>query len=232
MWRELGSGKGDTLTLLKAERSTGEDVEVNMLMAGLHPPWSFNDKQQADTTYTWISMDGYSASFDHLAAKTIIKRDECIGEEVELAWDMFHRLAQDSLACGDNTIASLIHSSKSGLSVFLPPLFIQSTDPSPSEPIILPLELPLEAPPLPQNARAFAVRLLMRYAYIIGDSPTTFIGIKSVSQGERLLKSADMRKDIALMCINDDLGDGDQKAANEMLRNWFERCWPEKLQCE
>ncbi|KAJ6551113.1 hypothetical protein B0H10DRAFT_2242320 [Mycena sp. CBHHK59/15] len=159
----------------------------------------------ADTTYTWILMDGYSASFDHLAAKTVIKCDECIGKEVELAWDMFRRLAKDSLGCSDNTVSGIgcsLHCSQQ------------------------------EVPPLPQNARAFAIQLLMRYAYVIGDSPTTFIGIKSVSQGERLLKNTDMRKDIALMCINDDLGDGDQKAANEMLRNWFERRWPEKLHCE
>ncbi|KAJ7474887.1 hypothetical protein FB451DRAFT_1397765 [Mycena latifolia] len=232
MWRELGGGEGDTLTLLTAERSTAGDVEVNMLMAGLQPPRSFDEEHQADTTYSWVSMDGYSPSFHALPAKTVLKRGECIGEETELAWDMFRRLLKDSPTCGDNTISSLIHSSKSGLDVFLPAPSIQSADSPPSDPIILPFDLPSRAPAVPQNPRSFAVRLLMRYAYVLGDSPTIFMGLKSVVQGERLLKSADKQKNVALLCINDDLRDGDQKAANELLHGWFERRWPEKLQCE
>lgn len=92
--------------------------------------------------------------------------------------------------------------------------------------------MPQHAPPLPTNPRAFAVRLLLRYAYVLGDSPTIFMGMKTLAQTERLLKDADSRKDVALLCINDDLGNGSQVKANALLRWWFESRWPEKLPCE
>ncbi|KAJ7143844.1 hypothetical protein C8R44DRAFT_973671 [Mycena epipterygia] len=231
MWRELGgTDDDDNLTLLQAERSTAEDVDVNLLMAGVQPPHAVDKKVQGDTAYTWVSMDGYSSSFRKLAPKTVIKRGECIGQEAELAWDVFRRLLKDNTACGDSTIAALIHSSKSGLGVFLPPP--SSDPPSPSDPIILPLELPAKAPALPANPRAFALRLLMRYAYVLGDSPTIFMGLKSPLSAQRLLKNADAQADVALICINDDLRDGDQTAANALLRQWFEHRWPEPLECE
>ncbi|KAJ7708167.1 hypothetical protein B0H17DRAFT_1325114 [Mycena rosella] len=232
MWLELGGAEDDAVTLLKTEGSAEDDVEVNLLMAGLQLPRAFDAEKQADTTYSWVSMDGYNPSFRSSLPQSVLQRDECIGKDEESAWDMFRRLLKESPSCGDNVISSLIQSSESGLSVFLPPPSTQNIRPSPSDPIILPLELPAHAPPLPRNPRAFVVRLLMRYAYVLGDSPTIFMGLKSPLQGERLLKAADQTKDVALICINDDLGNGDQTAANTMLRSWFQRRWPEKLECE
>ncbi|KAJ7719162.1 hypothetical protein B0H14DRAFT_3010219 [Mycena olivaceomarginata] len=225
MWRELGGAEeNSSFTLGKAERRTENDVEVNILMAGLQPPRVEDKEAQADTTYSWVSMDGYSANFHSLAARIDVRR-ECIGEDAEPAWDMFRRLLKNDTACGDNTIAALIHNSRSGLDVFLPPPSAHPAAPSPDEPIILPLELPQHAPPLPTNPRAFAVRLLLRYAYVLGDSPTIFMGMKTLAQTERLLKDADSRKDVALLCINDDLGNGSQVKANALLRWWFESRW-------
>ncbi|KAJ7087918.1 hypothetical protein B0H15DRAFT_780946 [Mycena belliarum] len=236
MWRELGGGEGNsTLTLGKADRTTADDVEMNMLMAGLQPPRSFDEERQADTAYTWVSMDGYSPLFRTLPEKIVLDHTQCIGAQAEPAWDMFLRLLRDNPSCGDNIISSLIHSSRSGLDVFLPgasQTSASASDPLPFEPIILPLELPTRAPALPRNPRTFAVRLLMRYAYVLGDSPTIFMPLKSIMQGERGLKTADAQKSVALLCINDDLKDGDQKAANQMLKTWFQKRWPEKLQCE
>ncbi|KAJ6531437.1 hypothetical protein DFH09DRAFT_140329 [Mycena vulgaris] len=233
MWRELGGVDGEErLVLTKAGRSTADGVEVNLLMAGVQPPRSFDNQLEGDTAYSWVSMDGYSPSFHELPEKTVLER-ECIGEDAERAWDLFHRLLMERTECGDNVISSLIHSSKSGLSVFLPPPSAHKPpSPSPSDPITLPLDLPADPPPLPPNPRAFAVRLLQRYAHVLGDSPTVFIGLTSPAAGTRLLKNADLQKDAALLCINDDLRDGDLKAADALLRGWFERRWPEKLGCE
>ena len=72
----------------------------------------------------------------------------------------------------------------------------------------------------------------MRYAYVLGDSPSIFLGLRSVSQGAQALKTADLKKNAALLCLNDELPDGDQRAANELLQGWFETRWPQKLQCE
>ncbi|KAJ7042165.1 hypothetical protein C8F04DRAFT_1295066, partial [Mycena alexandri] len=242
MWMELGGGdEADKLSLLQAERTTSDDIEVNLLMAGVQPPRSFDEQKQADVTYSWgmcsnptwysrLSMDGYSPNFHTLPKKVDIKLSECIGEEAEFAWDMFRRVLKESPTCGDNIIVALIHTSKSGLEVFLPPPSKESS--SATEPIILPFDLPPIAPSLPRNPRAFAVRLLMRYAHVLGDSVTIFMPMKSVSQADRALKSADKQKNLALMCINDDLGNGDQRGANNLLRKWFESRWPERLDCE
>ncbi|KAJ6546616.1 hypothetical protein B0H10DRAFT_1322834 [Mycena sp. CBHHK59/15] len=238
MWAELGAGQDEgVLTLGKAARTTGEDADLNMLMAGLQPPHShsFDDEEprQADTAYTWLSMDGYSASFQSLASVTEINWNECIGDETEPAWDMFRRLLKDNRACGDNVISALIHSTSSGLGIFLPaPSPHSTTSPLPSEPIILPFELSATAPPLPANPRAFAVRLLMRYAYVLGDSATRFVGMKSATQLTRLLNEANLPGDVALLCINDDLPGWAQRDANAALktflrgggrRRWFVR---------
>ncbi|KAJ7674031.1 hypothetical protein DFH06DRAFT_1173818 [Mycena polygramma] len=234
MWAELGGGlKEDTLTwATKAERTTAYDVEVNLLMAGVQPPHSVDSQKQGDTSYSWVSMDGYTPNFRTLASRIDIKRGDCIGDDAEPAWDMFRRLLKGNIACGDNVIAALMHKSKNGLEPFLPAPSPQAPEPSASEPIILPFELPSEAPLLPVNPRDFAVRLLMRYAYVLGDSPTTFMTMKDTRQMTRLLNNADTQKDIALLCMNDDLGNGNLKAANALLKEWFERRWPDKLGCE
>ncbi|KAJ7747945.1 hypothetical protein DFH07DRAFT_574174 [Mycena maculata] len=230
MWRELGGREGDTLQLQQeAKRSTKADIDFNLWMAGVQSPTSPNSQVMGNTIYSWVSMDGFSASFLKLADVTTIKRRECIGEETELAWDMFLRLAQKDITCGDDVIATLMHASPSGLSVFLPP---PSTQPSSDlDPIILPLEMPAEAPPLPPNPRAFAVRLFMRYAYVIGSSTQSFITPKSARQAATLLGNVSRRKDV-LMCINDDLVDNQVVAGDKVMRDWFRRRWPNKLQYE
>ncbi|KAJ7927835.1 hypothetical protein B0H13DRAFT_1598315 [Mycena leptocephala] len=206
MWRELGGREGDTLNLLKATRSTMEDLELNMWMAGVKPPHSPKPKVVGTTKYTWVSMDGYSTSFAHLAFSTVIARSKCFGDEMELAWDMFLRVVKEDIACGDDIIAALMHASTSGLAIFLPESSV--SPPSEADPMILPLEMPAEAPPFPKNPRVFAVRLLMRYAYAIGESPMNFIGPTTAAETVALLKGADRRSDV-LFGINDDWKDGE-----------------------
>jgi hypothetical protein len=128
-------------------------------------------------------------------------------------------------------IAALTHNEQAGLNVFLPSPSSQSPPLSSSDPIILPLNLPTEAPTLPQNLRAFAARLFMRYAYVLGDSPTVFMGMKSPTQTERMLTFTDGKRDVALLCINDDV-ESNARRTEEVLKKWFRTRWPEKLLCE
>lgn len=46
------------------------------------------------------------------------------------------------------------------------------------------------------------------------------------------LKRADADPNIALLCINDDLPEFRLTYADEILRDWFERKWPDKMECE
>ncbi|KAJ7718425.1 hypothetical protein B0H16DRAFT_1700664 [Mycena metata] len=200
MWRDMGGGEVDVLSLPKVERTTAEDLDVNLYNAGVQPPWSFDDRKQADVSYVWLSMDGYTPEFHAMPKKVEINR----------------------------IIAALIRTSERGLRIFLPPPSVEH-EYSNTDPIILPLDLPVVPPSLPRNPRAFAVRLLMRYAYVLGESTTLFMPMKSVRQAGRALRNADRRKNLALMCINDDLHNGDQTAADSLLRGWFESRWPERL---
>ncbi|KAJ7758656.1 hypothetical protein B0H16DRAFT_1535207 [Mycena metata] len=254
MWAELGGAPGrDVVTLRKRERAAMEDVEVNLVMAGLMSDEDEDEVGEAQTMFKWLSIDGYSASYHGVAASTIIRRSECLGgDRVEDAWDMFRRVVKEKPACGDKIIAALMRTSTRGLSVFLPPPSAPSPSPNsnysdadhpprPSShqnpltlPLTLPLALPLRAPPFPSDPRAFAVRLLMRYAYAVADTPSLFMSLTSATQTKRLLAGADRNKRAAFLCVNDDLPDGGDEAerVDGMLRGWFEERWGERLGCE
>ncbi|KAJ7617402.1 hypothetical protein FB45DRAFT_801227 [Roridomyces roridus] len=241
MWDELVGGgedaqvEGDAAMLKfsgQAERTTAENIELNLLMAGVQPPRAFDKERQADTHYGWSSLDGYTPNFHELPKKTDIDRDQCLGRGAESAWSLFLRLLRGKPTCGDNVIAALVRSSKTGLSIFLPAP--SSTEPSdPTDPITLPLILPSTAPPLPSNPRAFALRLIQRYAYVFGDTPTVFLGLRTASSAKIILANNDRKnKDTALVCLNDDLKNGDTGALDDALHEWFEGHWPEPLGCE
>ncbi|KAJ7829474.1 hypothetical protein B0H14DRAFT_3465645 [Mycena olivaceomarginata] len=92
----------------------------------------------------------------------------------------------------------------------------------------VPLVLPDTAPPLAQNLRPFAVRLLMRYAYVVGDMPTSFLDMKSAMQTERMLHTTDLKKTVALFCVNDDLQVSGLHAADAVLHKWFHAGGPNR----
>ncbi|KAJ7028293.1 hypothetical protein C8F04DRAFT_1119547 [Mycena alexandri] len=252
MWAELGGAHGrDTVTLRRRERGAAYDMEVNLFMAGLladDEDEAGDGLKDAETTFMWLSIDGYSASYRGVSASTVIRRSECIVDRVEDAWDMFRRVVKEKPACGDKIIAALMRTSTRGLSVFLPPPSAPSK-PSPNSnstarpdrpplshqnPLILPLTFPPRAPPFPADPRVFAVRLLMRYAYAVAETPSIFMSLKSAAQTKRLLTGADRDEKAGFLCVNDDLPDaGDEgEKADGMLRRWFEGRWGEKLECE
>lgn len=53
MWHEIGGSDDDLLVVPRTKRPTADDVEVNMMMAGLQFPRSFDENKQADTIYSW-----------------------------------------------------------------------------------------------------------------------------------------------------------------------------------
>ncbi|KAJ7017733.1 hypothetical protein C8F04DRAFT_1154870 [Mycena alexandri] len=243
MWAELGGAQGrDTVRLRRRERVAPDDVEVNLDEAG---DWICRTLRRRS-----VSIDGYSTSYRRVSASTVIRRSECIVDRVEDAWDMFRRVVKEKPACGDSIIAALMRTSTRGLSVFLPPpsapLTLSSHSHSNStarpdrpplshqNPLILPLALPPHAPPFPADPRAFAVRLLMRYAYAVADTPSIFMSLTSAAQTKRLLAGADRNERAGFLCVNDDLPDagGEGEKVDGMLRRWFEKRWGEKLECE
>ncbi len=133
----------------------------------------------------------------------------------------------------DPVIAALTRKSDAGLAVFLPP---GSTERDPTDPITLPLTLTVDPPPLPRNPRAFAVRLIHRYSFVVGKSPSRFFGIGSLGGAKWLLGEVDEQRETVLLCINDDLPDSSQEdeflKTDLFLRQWQRDRWPDKLDRE
>jgi len=230
MWLELGAeDEHDELRQNKKDRTSNDDVVLNMRAAGLEQPQSDYPKERANTTYLFVSMDGYTPNYADRPEESRLQRSECIGETKETAWAVFRRLAVEKPYCGDAVIAALMNAAPHGLSIFLPP-------PSSSAPVPLPAVLPLMMPstplPLPDNPRGFAVRLIHRYAYAIANTPSEFFGVQSGEQAKWYLSW--VQSETALLCVNDDLYDDalNVTQGDAMLRKWFQNKWPEKLAYE
>ncbi|KAJ7267659.1 hypothetical protein B0H12DRAFT_1229947 [Mycena haematopus] len=231
MWLELGAEDGrDELRQKKSVRTSNDDVVLNMRAAGLEQPQSDKPTERANTTYLFVSVDGYTPNYEDRLEEAGLSRNECIGEDWETAWSVFRRLAVEKPHCGDGVIATLTNAAPHGLSIFLPPP-TASAAPVPI-PAFLPLIMPSTPPPLPQNPRGFAVRLIHRYAYVIANTPSEFFGVESGDQAKWYLSWVEA--DTALLCVNDDLYDDALNATqgDMMLRRWFAKKWPERLAYE
>ncbi|KAF7346782.1 hypothetical protein MSAN_01816700 [Mycena sanguinolenta] len=251
MWGELG-GTGDRLRARWPERTSRVEVTQNMQQAGIREPFSDFNSSQPHTQYAFVSGDGYIHAYLPLIPETPtmrhvpdlavlshniacqISREECLGSDAEPAWDLFKRVLVEQPSCGDCFISALVRASgRQGLDIFLP----KATDTTPSshEVETLPLILPSVAPPLPENPRKFALRLIYRYSYALGVSLTKFIMLGTSNQARVELKAVNRNPDIALLCINDDLPEwsiATVLAADRVMREWFESRWPDKMDWE
>ena len=75
--------------------------------------------------------------------------------------------------------------------------------------------------------RVFAQRMLMRYSYILATTETRFIQLSdNVQSAKSQLRGVTMSKDIALLCVNDDLEDHSKSIVPEALHRWFSQTYP------
>ncbi|KAJ7933822.1 hypothetical protein B0H13DRAFT_683575 [Mycena leptocephala] len=230
MWLELGAdGQYDELRQNQTRRTSDDDVVLNMRAAGLERPQSDSPKERANTTYLFVSMDGYTPNYAGRPQESGLSRNECIGGNKEAAWTVFRRLAVEKTHCGDAVITALTNIAPNGLSIFLPPHTSSAPVPIPA---VLPLVMPSTPPPLPENPRGFAVRLIHRYAYVIADTPSEFFGVQTGDQAKWYLSW--LHTETALLCVNDDLFDDalNVTQGDRQLRRWFQSKWPEPLSYE
>ncbi|KIY66007.1 hypothetical protein CYLTODRAFT_423832 [Cylindrobasidium torrendii FP15055 ss-10] len=234
MWVELG-GDYDTTGIPMEDLRTYSPAEVNtnLELAGLQPPTSTEPTETAHTNYLFVSQNGYPTFLNGLPLPQSLQRDKCLGWQTQSAWDLFRDVLSVHPQCGDAIIAALLKGTDAGLAVFLPDGPVES---DPADPYTLPLELPLDAPPLPRSPRAFAVRLIHRYSFVIGETSTRFFGVGSLGGAKWLLGEVDQGKDLVLVCVNDDLpddsGEDEFTLTDAFIREWQESRWPDKLDRE
>ncbi|KAF7305892.1 hypothetical protein HMN09_00743400 [Mycena chlorophos] len=231
MWLELTDEDEDVDEFRRnmTERMSNRDVELNLRAAGLEQPESSRPTERANSTYLFVSLDGYTPNHIDRPHEILLSRSECIGVSEERAWDLFRRVAVEIPHCGDAVISALTDSSPHGLEIFLPPP--TSRQPVP-DPAVLPLLMPPNPLPLPSNPRGFAVRLIHRYAYTIGRVPSHFFGVTTAKEARDWFSWLDA--DLAMLNVNDDLYDDpvNLTQGDRALRELFQKRWPVPLDYE
>jgi hypothetical protein len=255
MWLELGGESGqEKKMVLWPKRDSRLSVREELKMAGL--------PDSEPTNYAFVSSDGYPYTYlpmtrsyplpprengwANLASAPsgpkapvacAIERAECFNNDAnEPAIEMLKRIMVEKPQCGDCVISALIASSgATGLSAFLPPPPSSST-PHSSTPNYLPVTLSsLATFPYPTNPYLFSLRLIQRYSYVLGGTPSRFFGVKSADNARAHLKETDKDQDTALVCINDDLASTDPRmvaSLDGVLNQWMTSRWPDRLGIE
>ncbi|KDN41724.1 hypothetical protein RSAG8_07255, partial [Rhizoctonia solani AG-8 WAC10335] len=218
-WKELGGQVGeDTLVVQRAPRSTLENAGE---WAGAKA-----------TTVSFSSLDGYPYSEEMGERGWVSEGDVC-----ELSFDRcfashdtasrtFQRIAFELVECGDCIIRALVNQSgKRGLEAFLPP---KSNKPiSPQARPTLPRSSKWQdvdfrlssAVPDWVNTRQFVLRMLQQYRFVLGETPFVFAIITDPESAAQNMEIIDSRPELAILCVNDDVAEGDE-GVRGVLERW------------
>lgn len=149
---------------------------------------SFRTPHRRDTSLTWLSSPK-TLRVKLPAGSVLVPRQNPPGTSLNGRWSINRPvgtavsppLLADSQCSPFAVISALVSASgRQGLEIFLP----AATDTTSSYDVAtLPLVLPSAAPPLPENPRKFALRLIYRYSYSLGVSLTKFIMMANAVQG-------------------------------------------------
>ncbi|KAF8517672.1 hypothetical protein BU17DRAFT_49433 [Hysterangium stoloniferum] len=254
-WEDVGGIYLDNkVNVISKERATlnKSTIRNTLLMAG--------HKISGQTRYNFASGDGYPYGFRSDLKNTPIfptfnttgkpvcelEYTRCFGKhEVTKASEFFKHIAFDDIACGDCIINALrVASGPTGLSKFLPdatrtlgteehpegqvphlPLVSDWREGNFSLQSVLPSQGSV-------NIRAWTIRMLERYRFVIGDTPIRFHMVTSFPAAKEHLKLIDEDPKTALLCLNDNLSGQNVDNADQLLREWQERRWGTKAAWE
>jgi len=181
---------------------------------------------------------------EHRLRACRISYEQCFAGHSK-ASEVFKNLAFRELQCGDCVLTALVKNSGTlGISAILPPpdRTLGSLAGKLLSPILagaadvshLPLVERWEDGDFSlrevmgasgeRNVRAWTLDLLQRYRYVLGSTPSVFERLQSPKQAVSVLQKIDKNKDAALLCINDDVVNGDAQVA-ATFRDWQERRW-------
>ncbi|KAG9092209.1 hypothetical protein FRC06_000197 [Ceratobasidium sp. 370] len=204
------------------------------------------------TQYSFTSQDGYPYTFlgDYgsrywprfptPSLQCRIEFNVCFPPELTNASDVFKHVAFRAPKCGDCIINALVSASGPlGLSAFLPnPTHgLKSThqqsvrDPAPHLPLVSDYQtgdfsLRGVLGDSTTDIREWTVRMLQRYRFVIGDTPSIFAMVRNPVTAEAAFSSMEQDSSIALLCLNDDISTGEAEETDGVLRREQERRWP------
>ncbi|SPC66684.1 uncharacterized protein UHOD_02171 [Ustilago sp. UG-2017b] len=177
-------------------------------------------------------------------------------KDEESADAFFKRIAfapSTSAKCGDCIVAALLKvSGRSGISAFLPPSTATLRVPADFDSLGSRAHLPLTEQwretdfslssilAQPQGTkeislRTWCTRLIQRYQYVLGSTPSTFYKVEYASrlpgQLEAVDKTLDTKKPTTYVCLNDDIKESEEgtKNVNQIMKDWFASHWLKKL---
>ncbi|KAF7972373.1 hypothetical protein HWV62_18078 [Athelia sp. TMB] len=199
-------------------------------------PYTFPHLGGAKEEENWPQFSG-----KHLGRELCVLKLACfVGGS---ASDVFKRIAfEEAVACGDCIIHALrAQSGEYGLAAFLPPpnrTVVVENATYTQQQVMIP-RLPLQREDdfgLVRvlgargggvvNVRAWTLRLLERYRFVIGDSGTAFVMIQQPSDVTKHLFGW-MARDwwLSLVCVNDDIMK-DPARSDALIRQWEAARWP------
>ncbi|KAF7330908.1 hypothetical protein MVEN_02430400 [Mycena venus] len=195
-------------------------VELNMHRAGLDAP--------KETEYDWLSSDGYPLiktvkpnPKDKSVQYCEIDVETCFPSNSSSSLDLFKRVAFEQPNCGDCLIVHLISKSGPvGLAAFLPP---------PNAPKAPPPQTPRlaktwqDATFFSGMGREYAVNIIQRYTYVVGNSQMGFLALRRGGDTWRLPNAT---SPVAFFAVNDDLRtDHAIEATDRDMRTWYAQHW-------
>ncbi|KAH9917959.1 uncharacterized protein B0H18DRAFT_883279 [Fomitopsis serialis] len=180
-----------------------------------------------------------------------ISYDECFAG-YSRASDVFKHVAFENPQCGDCIITALARASGHlGISAFLPaperqladlsakiPGFAEPSDTMPHLPLVPRFEdgdfslRGVMGTAGERNVRAWTLRVLQRYRYVVGNTPAMFEMLLHTEQVKAMLQRVDETTDAALICINDDVEKGHEEYVAPLFKEWQEHRWPEPAEWE
>ncbi|KIY61679.1 hypothetical protein CYLTODRAFT_495130 [Cylindrobasidium torrendii FP15055 ss-10] len=236
------------------KQNKGEDIHVdsnpvrtseyrdNIALSGETPP--------KETKYLFTSADGYPYVPKHNDDKSEwpaydpqvggvcrVKWDcfnEGFGERDVGTQDLFKRWMFMDPTCGDCAIVALLgQSGSTGLEAFLPRPRDDDVPVDMDEYDIVGGNVarwwygvfdPTRA--MLKNPRAFAIRNIQRYSYVLGDTPMKWLQVKDTSIKSTLDELKSPSSEFALVAINDDVKDGAEMGpTDKLLRGWYHARW-------
>ncbi|KAK7061226.1 hypothetical protein R3P38DRAFT_2828276 [Favolaschia claudopus] len=196
-----------------------DSVHPNLRRAGLEPP--------KETQYTSFSSSGYplirtvkTNPEDPSARHCEIDVEQCFPSNSSSSLDVFTHVAFEQPDCGDCLIAHLIgKSGPVGLSAFLPlPNAPKVASPPPSS-----LANTWQNATFPSGmGRTYAVNLIQRYAYVVGNSSMGFLALRRLYDSSRL---PNVTTPIAFYAVNDDLQTDQVESLQKNMQRWYEEHW-------